>query len=412
MNAIWRLTKGKKALIHDTVWQLLNHIGGRIAIFLLFIYYARHMSVDKYALVSVFAMLQGLFTVLFDGGMNVLTVNNIAVKEALPRALIARRLTWIAGTVVLTVACLVVYNGFLQWYEWALLIVSSAALSVVNLLAFSCRGLQHPNWEATITLTQKFGSVLLCLVLAWVSWVLPHWILVGNIMSSLVAIVVALSLWKGRQGLVIDSPVSFTSLDAFFIMVVELGGWVYFRVDVLLLKQMAGMHETGLYGAAYNLFVGLTVCSNTVMAVFMPRIAKGHEYRRKWTLRCLAVLVGGALLSVIFLIPLSGRLITMIYGTHYAGSSALFAGLVISTLFMFPNNLLNYLAMLGGKSKVYALIVCIGVIVNIGINFAAIPHWKAFGAVAATIATEMIIFFCMLTVVLTNWKGIMHAHRD
>jgi O-antigen/teichoic acid export membrane protein len=181
---------------------------------------------------------------------------------------------------------------------------------------------------------------------------------------------------------------------------------------MLMVKQMSGVFETGLYGSAYNIFIGVTICSNVIIASIFPRIANSGPLKRLyWIKRGTTVLIVLSILFIGTFYVFSERLLNIVYGGMYNKAYLLLHPLVFATIFMFPNNLMNYLIILAGKEKSYAIVVFAGLVFNISANWVAIYRWKAMGAAYTTVLTEFLLFVCMAALVKRNWKEILNAHR-
>jgi O-antigen/teichoic acid export membrane protein len=402
-----------KIFLKDFLWQTLNHAGGRLAVFLLILYYGRLLGVAEFGILQVMLSVQGILIALYDGGANALLVKDTAVRGGISRRAVLGRLKWLAAALCMTAAAAPFLTGIMDARRWALVAVSAAALSLVDMCAFAARGLHMPKRESAINLAQKLSAALAAVAAVWIIGASPDSFVAANVAGAVCAVGIALFLFK-RSGPIFSADVApaFGPGAAAWLLIVDLGSWVYFRVDMLILKETSDLHETGLYGAAYTLFMGLALGSNAIMAVIFPRAAaaKTAAERKKWILRGAALLAGASALSIALVVPFSQRIIELVYGARYDGAAALLTGLALVTVVMFPNNLLNGLLVLAGKQRAYAAVVITAAVFNVLANLYAIPRWRAVGAVWTTALTEALLFAGVSMLAIKYRREIIHAH--
>jgi O-antigen/teichoic acid export membrane protein len=403
-----------KNFLRDFLWQALNHAGGRLAVFLLILYYGRKLGVAEFGALQVMLGVQGMLIALYDGGANTLLVKDTAMRGGISRRAVIGRLKWLAAAACLTAAAAPFLTGIMSAGRWALVAAAAAASSMAGLCAFSARGLQMPGRESFINLSHRLIAASLAVAAVWAIGASPESFVAANVAGAACAAVIALLLFKrGGTGFSASLAPTFGPGAAAWLLIADMGSWVYFRVDMLILKQAADLHETGLYGAAYTLFTGLALGSNAVMAVIFPRAAAASDpgERKKWIMRGAAILAAASAAAVFVVVPFSGRIIAFVYGPGYEGAAVLLAGLALVTVAMFPNNLLNGLLILAGKQRAYAFVVAVAAAFNVTANLYAIPRWRAMGAVCTTALTETLLLACVSTLAIKYRKEILHAHR-
>jgi O-antigen/teichoic acid export membrane protein len=402
-----------KRFIRDFSLQTLNHAGGRLLVFLLILYYGRRLGVAEFGLLQVMLGVQGILIALYDGGANTLMVRDTAMRGGISRRAAVGRIKWLAAAVCLTAAATPFLTGIMSAGRLLLVAFAAAALSLVSLCAFAARGLHMPGRESAINFVQKLIAVIGAATAVGLVGASPESFVAANAVGAVCAVLVALFLFKrSGRGFSADGAPTFGPGAAVWLLIVDMGSWVYFRADMLILKQTADLHETGLYGAAYTLFTGLALGSNAIMAVIFPRAAAASTAaeRKKWILRGAALLMTASAASIALVVPLSGRIISLVYGARYDGAAALLAGLVPVTIVMFGNNLLNGLLILAGKQRAYAFVVVIAAVFNVTANLYAIPRWRAMGAVLTTALTETLLFAGVLMLAIKYRREIIHAH--
>lgn len=175
---------------------------------------------------------------------------------------------------------------------------------------------------------------------------------------------------------------------------------IYFQVDSVLLLQIAGARETGVYGAAYGFLNPLIFLPAAVMGSFFPVLAairaRDPEQTRRLVQVCADVMAVIGLPILAGSLALSGPIIHLIYGSEYARSGGLLPILMVAFVMICFGTLAGNLSILLGLQWRFALYTTLGVVANVALNLALIPPDGAYGSAWATVATESLTMALML----------------
>ena len=175
---------------------------------------------------------------------------------------------------------------------------------------------------------------------------------------------------------------------------------IYYQVDSVLLLQIAGPKEAGVYGAAYGFLGPMIFLPAAVMGSFFPVLSAIHDRDPERTRRLVQVCVD--LMAAIGLpilagaIALSGPIIHVIYGSEFTRAVGLLPILMIAFVAICFGTLAGNLSVLLGLQRRFALYTTIGAVANVGLNLALIPPYGAYGSAWATVATEGLTMALML----------------
>jgi O-antigen/teichoic acid export membrane protein len=172
---------------------------------------------------------------------------------------------------------------------------------------------------------------------------------------------------------------------------------LYFRIDTIILQEMRGLHEVGVYGAAYRLFEIGTSIPVAIAGALLPRYARSvgtsssniaHTYvltyrRQAW----MALALGLAMIG------LADPIVRIIWTERFAGSAAPLVGLgvALTCSTMYSVNGASLTAMNDGRFVAWMALGAL--ILNVILNLFAIPRWGAVGAAWTTAATEAWLLF-------------------
>lgn len=172
---------------------------------------------------------------------------------------------------------------------------------------------------------------------------------------------------------------------------VELLTGIYFKVDQIILLDLRGAEETGLYAAAYRVIEALLLLVGGAMGVLFLRLASARgdlpafsaQFTRAWRGLWLAGL-GFAVHGWLW----AGDLLPLVLGRAYAPARAPLDVLLAVVPVAYVNYLLTQSLIARGRERFYAGGTAICAAVNVALNLALIPRMGAAGAAWASVATE------------------------
>ena len=169
---------------------------------------------------------------------------------------------------------------------------------------------------------------------------------------------------------------------------------IYMRIDQIMLREMLGTYELGIFSAALPLsttwyFIPMMISQSVGPSIAKKRLIDAKGYDR--AIDRLFSLMWWIMLPLCASIALlSGSIVQMLYGKAYAASASVvavhvFANIPVSLGVMQSIWILNERRnMLSLKKTV------IGAVTNVGFNFVLIPKYGAFGAALSTIAGQSV----------------------
>lgn len=169
---------------------------------------------------------------------------------------------------------------------------------------------------------------------------------------------------------------------------------IYMRIDQIMLGEMIGDKEVGLYSAALKIseawyFVPIMIASSVFPAILR---AKSHSqeryYMRLQQLFDLMVLLSiSVALPITFLAPI---IIDITFGSEYEASASILAIHIWTAIFVFLG-VASGKWLLAENSQIISLYrTLMGVVINVILNLWLIPNYGALGAAWATLAAYAI----------------------
>jgi O-antigen/teichoic acid export membrane protein len=179
---------------------------------------------------------------------------------------------------------------------------------------------------------------------------------------------------------------------------------IYYQVDSVLLLQIAGPTEAGIYGAAYGFLAPLIFLPAAIMSSFFPVLTA--VYHRDPARGRRLVQIGTETMTAVGLpflagsIALSGPVIKLVFGDGFEEAAGLLPILMIAFVAICYGTLAGFLAPLLGMQWRFAIYTTIGAAANVLLNLALIPPYGAHGSAWATVATEILTMGLMFATAL------------
>ena len=232
------------------------------------------------------------------------------------------------------------------------------------------------------------------LILAQADVIAFAWVSTAEIALGAIGLIVAFRLdgnrwldlrpdWKFMWGLLRESWPLFLS---------SLGAILYMRVDQVLLADMSGDREVGLYSAAVRLSEVWYLVPPVVVSSVMPFLTEARTRSQKIyyerTQQLLTVLVRVSVLVAIPMSVFSASLAGLIFGPSYTESGTILAIHAWSIVFVFLSAGMTPWIINERLAKLALYQTSLGAVVNISLNLYLIPRHGAVGAAISAVCAQ------------------------
>lgn len=164
------------------------------------------------------------------------------------------------------------------------------------------------------------------------------------------------------------------------------------RLDILMLGQLRGDRDVGLYNSGASILFGFMLVSQAIVTAVFPRLARAGRLDSPEARGLIPrTLTASLMLSIpvaVVGVLLHDRMIVAIYGSAYAEAGLPLAVLLIAVPVMFVTNLAGHLLGAVGEQRIVLRIAAVNILVNLGLNLLLIPRLGPMGAAVATLCTE------------------------
>jgi len=382
--------------------------GTAALLFVLMIVAARILGTVEFGKFTFALALGGIFETLMDFGLHQVMVRAVARDKSrattLLRHALAIKLLWAGGALAVLVATATLLRP--QWdVRFACYLIGGSLVfrSFMLTIRGVLQGLEHFEWDSLVVIADR-GLLLALGVAALVEGYGLRGLTIAFIVARGIALILAAMVTQWRLGGVafrydreIWADLHRTALPlGFFLVVLNL----YSYVDGVMLGSLRTDAELGLYTAAYKIYEGLTYAPLAISTVLTPKLS---ELFVRDTLRHARMarrgVAGSAALGVVVAIgalALARPLMVFVLGASYAAAAVPFQVLAIGLPVVFAISILPAVAISVDRETLLLRTGIVGLVVNVGLNFYAIPRYGPSGAAFATVAGEVVSMAMLL----------------
>jgi len=239
------------------------------------------------------------------------------------------------------------------------------------------------------------------------------WVVLGEMLTA----GVLLGWWAGRSGgrirfALFDSGLAKEFLkESWPLLLSGLAVTLYLKVDILMLRGLAGVTQVGIYSAAVRLsevwyFIPVAVSASLLPALMRARAQGARVYGDRLQ-RSYDLNAGLAYLVSIPLALASPWVVSAAYGAEFMDAGPVLAVHIWSSIFVFLGVARGQFLSNEGHVRFYLLATVAGLVVNVVLNLTLIPRYDGLGAAWATLVAQAVAAwlssFCFAPVRKSAW---------
>lgn len=392
--------KKKAGAISNTAWVFAEKGVRMVVGFLVTAWVARYLGVRDFGLLSYCSALVGLLAFLPPLGLDAIVRRDLLLRPADQASLLATsarlRLAAALLTVALLLAMTLAGNPADERERWLLVILGFTLFQPVLFmpeLYFQANGMaRYATWaQSAAVLT----AAVLRLLLIWGGAALV-WFGVAVVFETVLAWLILgwfarrqqVSWWVGRYS---ASEARRLLGESWPLLVAGAAVLIYMKIDLVMLRLMAGEEEAGIYSAAVRISEAVYFVPAALVMGLLPywtaaRAAGGEAYRghlqRIYDLQALA--------AYAFAVPVTlaaPGIIGVVFGAEYVRAAPVLALHVWAGLFVFSGMVRSQEWVFDNLNQLTLWTTLAGALCNVGLNFWLIPTLGALGAAGATVVS-------------------------
>ncbi len=387
----------------NTGWMFLGQIFSLIVSFFIGVWIARYLGPENYGILNYAVAFVGLFGFIASLGIDSI-LNRELIKTPEKRDVLlgtAFKLKVVGGIAALALAVISILMSQTTLLIQFLVIIFSFnfILQAINVISiyFQSKVESKNNVKVSIIST-LISSVLKVGVILLDKGVI--WIMLVYILDFVWQWINFVYVYK-RQGLKIrdwkfDNDLAKKILkNSWPLILAQAAGYIYLKVDQVIIGLMLGNYEVGLYAVAVKVteiwyFIPSIICSSLFPAIINAKLTDVKVYKKR--LSNLYVLM--FILSLIIAITitfLAKPIMTVLFGNNYLESVAILKIYIWSSVGLFLTVAVNQYLISENSVKTIFWFNFLSMIINIGLNVWLIPLIGLLGAAWATLISYFVI---------------------
>ena len=366
-----------RTIFKNMSWLFVSQVIGAICGFIWTILIARYLSVSDYGIMNFAISFTGIIAITMDLGISTHIIRHIATNfdsapkylgNAIPLKSIFSFFTFILALIIL----IAMKCDEITIQITLLFTIERIFSSMIGLFNGSLQAIEEGKYQA-------IGNILLNILLFFFFQYL-------TVQKRISKPKFELNINFCKKITLYSIPFALTS---FF-------GMVIYSADMVMLTNMVGSYENGIYSAAYKLISVLTLFFGVYTAVIFPVMSRFYKNEKN-----LLVISFEKSIKYIMLIILPISFATMLYsndivvlffGQKYSPTSSVLSILMWTVSLGFINGVCQNLLNASHKEKYVTLIFLVATLTNIILNFFIIPKYSYDGAAMTTVLSEIVLF--------------------
>lgn len=387
-------------VVSNTGWQFADNLLRMAVGLLVGIWLARYLGPEQFGLLSYALAFATLFGALSHLGLDDIIVRDVVRQpadknEILGSAFLLKLtgglLSFAAATG--TIILLRPDDGLSHWLVG--IIAAGAVFQSINIIEFWF----HSQVQIKYAVIARNAAFLLCslikvvLILMAAPLISFAWVALFEVLLGSIGLIVAyrcrgggrLSDWHVNPGRGLR-----LLRDSWPLMLSSMVIMVYLRIDQVMLGEMAGNREVGIYSVAVRLAeVWYFIPTALYWSLFPGIVAAKSESEPRFYARLQQLYNLSAFSAYAIAVPLTllaQWLVPVLFGDEYARAGLMLAVLIWSNLFTSLEMARSGFLTAMNWTRLYLLTVALGCALNILLNFVLIPKYGGMGAVVASLA--------------------------
>lgn len=317
--------------------------------------------------------------------------------------------------------------GLIIGYEarafWLLMLlgVNQVLLSMILYLRSNISGLHLFKTDGMLSVLDRVLMIVLCSILLWSNYFNGEfkieWFAYAQFWAYLLTFLIAFFLvyhkaqfYKLRIDIKLFRIILKQSLP--FALLVLLMSF-YYRLDAVMIERLLpdGLFQAGVYAQAYRLLESFNMFGYLFATLLLPifsRMLKNKDTVAPLVQTSFNLIFIPSVAVVVASSLYSYEIMDLLYTNNLVISSELYSILILSFIATALTYIYGTLLTANGSLKALNIIAFVGMLLNLTMNWLAIPKYGAWGAAMATLITQT---FVIIIQIIVSKKLLQMAYR-
>ena len=398
----------ESSLAKNTLYSAAS-AASNIVMVVLVILAARELGDEAFGLFSFALALASIFEMLIDMGLTTLTTRNVSRDRSLAGAYLTNILSWKAILSVVAMGLLILATNLMEGNRDARIASYILGASVV-LRTYQCSA------TGFFQAFERFDLILVVFYIERIGMLIAG-VLVLIFMPSLIAFSavfvlvripdVIITYWLIHRKITpIRLGFDFNVVKKLQLAALPFGTYalvaaMYAYIGTLFLASMHPPREVGWYNAGSKIYEGFAMFPYLITATLLPRLSRlftsDRERHKVLSLKALRYLTLGSIPLAAAVGILAPQIIDLLYEDIYMPAVPILRLLLIATIPMFANMLLNTMLISANKEGSVLKVAACGLLILTSANLILTQRFGAIGTAYSVVTSESCVFIILLT---------------
>ena len=394
--------KSFQLYFRNSSWMLAEQILRIISGVLVGIYVARYLGPEQFGVLSYALAISAFVLAITRLGMDAILVRELVGKSSDQIELLgtAYWLMSLAAVACYGIAGVGVYylEGSADVRLYVLIVTASAFFTSFLVVDYYFQSELKAKYSAIC----KFSALLfmsvfkLGLIFVEAEFL---WFVVAALLDNVFVALLFLSMFARLRGFHFLGSFSWSVAGALLksawpMVLTAVAALIYMRIDQVMIRNMLGLHEVGIYSAAAKIYESWIVLPYIISVSLLPAIVKLKQgsvadYQRRLTQLFRLVIWMSVLVAIVVSI-VSEPLMVIAFGEAYRESASVVSIVMWTSIFASMGAISARYFNVERMEKKIALRTAVAALMNVGLNFVLIPRY---GINGAAVATLLCVFF-------------------
>ena len=399
--------QGFRRYFTNTSWMFAEQLLRMLAGLLVGIWVARYLGPEQFGVFSYAIAFAALFSSIAKLGLDGILVRDLVKEPELRDAYLGTAfwLKLIGALLMLGIVAIVMQltstDALTNLY--ILIIASGAIFQSFEVVDFYFQSKVLSKFVSISKMTQLLISSFLKLYFIFTGAELIYFVIVTLLDQVTLALSLFIAYYFQKLGgfyghfnkaiakqLLKDSwPLIFTGLVII----------IYMRIDQIMIKEMLGEREVGLFSAAVRLsevwyFIPVIISSSLFPSIVNAKKISEELYLGRLQ-RLYAVMIWVAIIIALLLTFVSNWVVTLLFGEAYREAGQVLAIHIWAGVFVFIGVASSKWFLSEGLQRYLTINTVAGAILNIVLNLFLIPRYGIYGSAIATVISQALASYLM-----------------
>jgi O-antigen/teichoic acid export membrane protein len=411
-----------RKILHESQYVFYINLLEKIVFFVFFLILARELDKTHYGLIATVFAFTGILNSFFDLGFGFYFQREAAgedLQQKLESAISFRLMMMVVFVVVMFI------------YLYYNLSIDPVIIGIIGLLTYlnGFNIILNSILYGKKKYKKSFVGFLLSrvifaiLIIVFYLMKVQHYLILGALLISVIFHLGILFKYLHEEKLNLRLRFDFTVLKKILFSSIPIGMGIIFvliydRLDILIIERFLSFEAVAVYSIAYSLYKVPTIISGVILTPVFTDLSKSYSSNNKidtHEIFLVALILMIISVSAILFVNIFGeKIILFFYSTKYSLSIPYLKYLVFALPGLFLNNLTGVISNSIRKEKIPMVSNGFGAVTHVTINVVLIRFYGLWGAVAATIISEYLVFIMQFILLLKHnfkYKFIAFRHE-